>query len=171
MVETHLNNLDDEMIPLLKESGLKLVYIGIESSDPKVLKDIKRFTIANDEQQIIINKLKNNDILVKSMFMFGNPEDNEDSIKDTISYSMKLSNQLVQYSVFTPYPGTPIFSHYENKIIEKRYDKFNQYNLTFKHKNLDNKKIKTLKNYGYKKFYLRLKNLPIIIKSGLSFFK
>ena len=106
------------MIFLLKESGLKLVYIGIESSDPKVLKDIKRFTIANDEQQIIINKLKNNDILVKSMFMFGNPEDNEDSIKDTISYSMKLSNQLVQYSVFTPYPGTPIFNHYENKIIE-----------------------------------------------------
>ena len=171
LIETHLKNLDDEMIPLLKESGLKLVYIGIESSDPKVLKDIKRFTIANDEQQIIINKLKNNDIIVKSMFMFGNPEDNEDSIKDTISYSMKLSNQLVQYSVFTPYPGTPIFSHYENKIIEKRYDKFNQYNLTFKHKNLDNKKIKTLKNYGYKKFYLRLKNLPIIIKSGLSFFK
>ena len=74
------------MIPLLKESGLKLVYIGIESSDPKVLKDIKRFTIANDEQQIIINKLKNNDILVKSMFMFGNPEDNEDSIKDTIKF-------------------------------------------------------------------------------------
>jgi len=171
LIETHLKNLDDEMIPLLKESGLKLVYIGIESSDPKVLKDIKRFTIANDEQQIIINKLKNNDILVKSMFMFGNPEDNEDSIKDTISYSMKLSNQLVQYSVFTPYPGTPIFSHYENKIIEKRYEKFNQYNLTFKHKNLDNKKIKTLKNYGYKKFYLRFKNLPIIIKSGLSFFK
>lgn len=171
LIETHLKNLDDEMIPLLKESGLKLVYIGIESSDPKVLKDIKRFTIANDEQQIIINKLKNNDILVKSMFMFGNPEDNEDSIKDTISYSMKLSNQLVQYSVFTPYPGTPIFNHYENKIIEKRYDKFNQYNLTFKHKNLDNKKIKTLKNYGYKKFYFRLKNLPIIIKSGLSFFK
>jgi hypothetical protein len=114
---------------------------------------------------------KNNDILVKSMFMFGNPEDNEDIIKDTINYSMKLSNHLVQYSVFTPYPGTPIFSHYEDKIIEKRYDKFNQYNLTFKHKNLDNKKIKTLKNYGYKKFYLRLKNLPIIIKSGLSFFK
>jgi len=168
LIETHLKNLDDEMISLLKESGLKLVYIGIESSDPKVLKDIKRFTVTNDDQQNMIAKLVKNGIFVKSMFMFGNPEDTEVSIKNTINYSMLLSNQLVQYSVFTPYPGTPIFSLYENKINEKNYEKFNQYNLIFKHKNLDNNKIKELKNYGYKKFYFRFKNLPLIAKSCLS---
>ena len=168
LIETHLKNLDDEMISLLKESGLKLVYIGIESSNPQVLKDIKRFTISNDEQQVIIDKLVKNDIFVKSMFMFGNPEDTESSVKNTIDYSMLLSNQLVQYSVFTPYPGTPIFDIYKNKINENTYEKFNQYNLIFKHKNLDNNKIKNLKNYGYKKFYFRLKNLPIIAKSCLS---
>ena len=35
------------------------------------------------------------------MFMLGNPEDSEDTIKDTIDYSLKLPHQLVQYSVFT----------------------------------------------------------------------
>ncbi len=165
LIETHLKNLDDEMIQLLKDSGLKMVYIGIESSNAEILKDIKRFTVANDEQQKIINKLVKNQIFVKSMFMFGNPEDTELSIKNTIEYSMKLSNQLVQYSVFTPYPGTPIFNEYENKITENKYEQFNQYNLTFKHDNLDNNKIKYLKNYGYKKFYFRLKNLPIILRS------
>ena len=45
--------------------------------------------------------------------MFGNPDDDEDTIKNTIEYSMQLPNQLVQYSVFTPYPGTPIFKLYE----------------------------------------------------------
>ena len=54
------------------------------------------------------------------MFMFGNPEDDEKTIKNTIDYSIKLPNQLVQYSVFTPYPGTPIFSIYENNITEKK---------------------------------------------------
>ena len=29
MVETHLNNLDDEMIPLLRKAGLELVYVGV----------------------------------------------------------------------------------------------------------------------------------------------
>ena len=50
LVETHLNNLDDELLDLLKKSGLKMVYVGIESSHANVLKDIDRFTVKNDKQ-------------------------------------------------------------------------------------------------------------------------
>ncbi len=171
LIETHLKNLDDEMISLLKDSGLKMVYIGIESSNSKVLEDIKRFTVDQDDQFKTIKKLVDNGIYVKSMYMFGNPEDDETTIKNTINYSMQLPNQLVQYSVFTPYPGTPIYSMYKENIIETKYEKYNQYNLIFKHKYLDNKKINKLKNYGYKKFYFRLKKLPLIIKSALSLIK
>lgn len=168
LIETHLKNLDDELIELLKNSGLKLVYVGIESVNSNVLKDIKRFTVDQEEQNKVIKKLVDKNIYVKSMFMLGNPEDNEDTIKETIKYSINLPHQLVQYSVFTPYPGTPIYSIYENKIIENKMEKFNQYNLNFKHKNLNNNKITKLKNYAYKSFYFRIKNLPIIFKSFMS---
>jgi len=168
LIETHLKNLDDELIDLLKKSGLELVYVGIESSSSEVLKDIKRFTIDQDDQFKIIKKLVDKDIYVKSMFMFGNPEDNEQTIIETIKYSVQLPHQYTQYSVFTPYPGTPVFSFYEKNIIENKYEKFNQYNLTFKHKNLNNDQITKLKNYAYKKFYFRFKSFPIIFKSILS---
>ena len=105
------------------------------------------------------------------MFMFGSPEDTEETVEDTINYSLKLPNQLVQYSVFTPYPGTPIFKLYENKIIKQKYEKFNQYNLVYEHKNLDDAKLDKLKNLGYKKFYTNFKNFPIIMKSFFSLFK
>ncbi len=170
LIETHLKNLDDELIALLKKSGLKLVYVGIESAVSDVLKDINRFTVDQDNQYQVIKKLVDNDIYVKSMFMFGNPEDDERTIKQTIDYSLKLPHQLVQYSVFTPYPGTPIYSFYKDKIVENRMEKFNQYNLIFEHKNLNNEKITKLKNYAYKKFYFRFKNIPIIFKSFLSLF-
>ncbi len=86
LIETHLNNLDDALIELLKKAGLKIVYIGIESSNTNVLNDINRFTIKNDDQYKIIKKLKDNDIIVKSMFMLGNPDDTEQTIKETIIY-------------------------------------------------------------------------------------
>ena len=168
LIETHLKNLDDELIKLLKTAGLKIVYIGIESSSPEVLSGIKRFTVDNDHQYQIIKKLVEKNIIVKSMFMFGNPDDNEDTIKDTIDYSLALPNQLVQYSVFTPYPGTPIYKDFKEKIIETKYENFNQYNLIYKHKILDNFKLRKLKNYGYKKFYFNFKNLIIVIKSFFS---
>lgn len=165
LIETHLKNLDDDLIALLKKAGLKLVYVGIESSNPDVLKGVKRFTINNDEQYKLIKNLVEQGIVVKSMFMFGQPDDNEETIKRTIDYSLSLPNQLVQYSVFTPYPGTPIYKAYEDKIIEKKYEKFNQYNLVYQHKNLENSDIIKLKNYGYQKFYSNFKNLTTVLKS------
>ena len=168
LIETHLKNLDDELIYLLKKAGLNFVYVGIESINSEVLKDINRFTVDIDQQYKIIKKLVEKKIYVKSMFMFGNPEDNETTIRDTVNYALKLPHQLVQFSIFTPYPGTPIYSLYKDKIIEKNLEKFNQYNLVFNHKNLDNKKIMDLKNFAYKKFYLRLKNVPIFFKYACS---
>ena len=43
---------------ILKKAGLKMVYVGIESSNTDVLKDINRFTVKNDQQYEIIKKLK-----------------------------------------------------------------------------------------------------------------
>ncbi len=168
LIETHLKNLDDELIDLLKNAGLEMVYVGIESSNSEVLGDIKRFTINNDEQYKIIKKLVDKNIYVKSMFMFGNPGDDENTIKKSIEYSAFLPNQFVQYSVFTPYPGTPVYNLFEKKIIEQKYEKFNQYNLIYKHENLNNSKITKLKNYAYRKFYFRVSKFPIIAKSILS---
>ena len=170
LVETHLNNLDDELIKLLQEAGLKMVYVGVESYESDVLKDISRFTVSNDEQFNVIKKLEDSDIIVKSMFMFGSPTDTVRTIKNTINYSKHLTNQLVQFSIFTPYPGTPMYKNYMDKIKEAKYENFNQYNLVYKHETLDDSKINGLKSYAYKQFYFRLKKLPIIMKSFLSLF-
>ena len=171
LIETHLKNLDDELIKLLKTAGLKMVYVGIESSDGNVLKDINRFTINNDEQYQIIKKLKENKIYVKSMFMFGNPDDDEETIKKTIQYSKFLPNQLVQFSVFTPYPGTPVYNEFKDKIIANDFEKFNQYNLVYKHKYLNNETITKLKNLGYRKFYLDIRNLLVVFLALTSFLR
>ena len=65
MVETHLNNMDDEMIALLKKAGLELVYVGVESSDNIVLQDMKRFTIEHDKQYQVIKKCEDAGIKLK----------------------------------------------------------------------------------------------------------
>ena len=55
--------------------------------------------------------------------MFGSPEDTEETVEDTINYSLKLPNQLVQYSVFTPYPGSDLFYECQKDgIIKEDFD-------------------------------------------------
>jgi len=87
------------------------------------------------------------------MFIIGNPEDTEESIIQTIEYSKYLPSLYAQFSVFTPYPGTPIYKDYKDLIYEKKLENFDQYKLTFKHNNLSEKKIEELKSVAYFKFY------------------
>ena len=164
MVETHLNNLDDEMIPLLKKAGLELVYVGVESSSNFVLKDMKRFTVEHDKQYQVIKKCEESGIKVKTMFIIGNPEDTKDTILKSIEYSKYLPSLYSQFSVFTPYPGTPAYNEFRNIITENKLENFNQYNLTFKHKNLTKKDISDLKSLAYLKFYLNFKKIFQILK-------
>jgi len=164
MVETHLNNLDDEMIPILRKAGLELVYVGVESSSEFVLKDMKRFTVEHDKQFQVIKKCEDAGIKVKTMFIIGNPEDNKDTILASIEYAKYLPSLYSQFSVFTPYPGTPAYNDFKEIVTEKKLENFNQYNLTFKHKNLTEKDISDLKSLAYFKFYFNLKKMFQILK-------
>jgi radical SAM superfamily enzyme YgiQ (UPF0313 family) len=159
LIETHLNNLDDELMTLLRKAGLEMVYVGIESSNVSVLKDIKRFTIEKDKQYEVIKKLTDLGISVKSMFMIGNPGDTKETIINTMLYANFLPHQLVQYSVFTPYPGTPVYPSFEKLITEKKLENFNQYNLVFSHSNLTKIEILELKKKAYLKFYINFRNI------------
>jgi radical SAM superfamily enzyme YgiQ (UPF0313 family) len=157
IIETHLKILDTELILILKKAGLKGVKVGIESYAENVLAEAKRHTETKDQQLSKITELHNNKIMVSAMYILGFPEDNEDSITKTINYSIKLNTAYAQYSVWTPYPGTPVFSEYKDKINAKKFEEFNQYQLVFNHKILSNKKIRELLSLAYTKYYLRLK--------------
>jgi radical SAM superfamily enzyme YgiQ (UPF0313 family) len=164
MAETHLNNMDDEMIPLLREAGLELVYVGVESSSHFVLKDMQRFTVEKDKQFQVIKKCEDSGIKVKTMFIIGNPEDNRDTIVQSIEYAKYLPSLYSQFSVCTPYPGTPAYDEFKDIITETKLENFNQYNLTFEHKNLSKKNISDLKSLAYSRFYLNFKKIFQILK-------
>ena len=166
VIETHLRILDTELIKLLRKSGLKAVKVGVESSDEDVLKNADRFTIKKDEQLEKIREIEKNNIQVSAMFILGFPADNEKSMAKTISYAKKLNTTYAQFSVWTPYPGTPVYEEYKEKIFAKNFEDCDQYNLIYKHKTLDKKIVRKFLSKAYNKYYLRPSYL---IKSFKSF--
>ena len=63
-------------------------------------------------------------------------------------------SSYAQYSVFTPYPGTPAFREYKDKLISHKYEDFNQWQLVFKHPELTPKNVRYLLNKAYLSYYL-----------------
>ena len=167
IIETHLRILDSELIKILKQAGLKAVKVGVESGVEEILKDANRFTIKKDEQLSKIRELEKNNILISAMFIIGFPTDNEESIMKTIDYAKKLNATFSQFSVWTPYPGTPVFKEYENKITAQNYEEFDQYHLVFKHKVLSQKKIREMLSKTYTMYYGRINWILKFFKNSL----
>tara|TARA_B100002051_G_scaffold269981_1_gene302151 strand:+ start:567 stop:1892 length:1326 start_codon:yes stop_codon:yes gene_type:complete len=153
IIETHLRILDGELIKLLKKAGLSAVKVGVESANKEVLKDANRFTIEKDDQFKKIRELEKNKIQVSAMFILGFPSDEEESMNKTILYAKKLNTTYAQFSVWTPYPGTPVFKEFEDKIIVKDYESFDQYNLIYRHKTLSPATVRKFLDKAYKKYY------------------
>ena len=156
IIETHLRILDSELIKILKKAGLKGVKVGVESGDEEVLKDANRFTIKKDDQLEKIKELEKNKILVSSMFIIGFPSDNERSILKTINYAKKLNTTYAQFSVWTPYPGTPVFNEYKDNITAQKFDEFDQYHLVYNHKLFSKEKIRKYLSKAYSSYYFRI---------------
>jgi len=155
VIETHLRILDKELISLLKTAGVKGVKVGIESSDVEILKQESRYTVNKDEQFEKVRELEKLKIQVSAMFIIGFPSDTHSSIKKTIEYAKKLNTSYAQFSVWTPYPGTPVYNDYKNKILVKDYENFDQYKLVYKHKIFNQHEIKKYLNDAYAKYYSR----------------
>ena len=93
---------------------------------------------------------------IKAMYIIGLPSDTEETYLKTLKFSKLIVSTYAQFSVFTPYPGTPAFENYKDKIIANKYEDFNQWQLVFKHENFDKNKIRELLDLSYKSYYFRL---------------
>ena len=155
-IETHLKNIDNNLAKLLKKAGIKLIYVGIESEDVDVRKNSNRISEDNLNQIQKINFLEKIGINVKAMYIIGMPTDSPNNFLKTVNYAKKINSSFAQFSVFTPYPGTPAFSEYKKIITKKKYEEFTQWQLVFKHKNFKENDVLKLLNFSYRSYYFRI---------------
>jgi len=154
--ETRLDLLNEELIDLFYQSGLRAFNVGIESSDPNILKDFKRLPIKEDHQEKIIRYCEKKGINISAFYILGLPTDTPGSIKKTIAYAKKLNTNTAQFTICTPYPGTLFYEEVKDKIYEKDWEKFNAYTPVFTLANLSHDQLLFYKEKAHVSYYFRL---------------
>ena len=152
--ELHLKNIDDEFIELCKYAKFTWLKFGIESAIEHIRDSVNRHSIANDDQVVIINKLRKAKIKTVGMFILAQPEDTVETCNTTIDYACKLNLDLAQFSIFTPYPGTPYYNKNHLNINVSNYQDFNQYGLVYRHPKISKKVARQLLEKSYRKFLI-----------------
>ncbi len=155
IVETHLRNMDEELARRLRANGLEMVKVGVESVDRAVLADSKRFFVQREAEVAAIRMLEGLGVRVTCFYMLGFPADTPDTCRATLDYACTLNTYGAQFSVFTPYPGTPAFEGFRDRLLTSRWEDFTQFQLVFRHDHLSPGEVRGLMADAYRRYYLR----------------
>jgi len=113
--------VDQELFDLMKQAGVWHVPFGIESGDQKVLDQTLK-EISLDEVRGAIRMAKKAGLETEGYFMFGLDGETEESMKETIKFSLSLDLDYAKYAITIPLPGTPLFEGWERKGLIKTKD-------------------------------------------------
>lgn len=159
IIETHTRFIDEEMVRLLAESGCVAVQLGIESGNAEVMRKSLRRSDSFENQEYAIRALERRGIKVLALFMLAYFDDTEATVEQTIDHALRLNPYGAQFTVATPYPGTPWYEHLKKENgryrLSEDYDDYTQYRLVYDHPHLSAEDVERLKNRAYRRFYCR----------------
>jgi radical SAM superfamily enzyme YgiQ (UPF0313 family) len=157
--ETRLDLLDEDLLDIFYKSGLRVINVGIESSNEDVIKKATRKPIEIKHQERIIRYCDRLGIRVTVFYMLGLPDDTEETIKHTIRYAKRLNTHVAQFFIFTLFPGTKYYEEMkgQGQIVEQDWQKFDCYTPIFRHRNLSGCRLLELKEKAFVSYYFRPK--------------
>ncbi len=107
-----------DMLKKLREAGFKWLCFGFESANEAVLGDVSKGQY-NQEDMIQVRKMvKEADINVLGNFIVGLPEDNFDSMQDTLNLAIKMNCEFINVYSTIAWPGSQLY----NEVIKKNLD-------------------------------------------------
>jgi radical SAM superfamily enzyme YgiQ (UPF0313 family) len=117
-----VDTINDDLIKSLRESGLQVLFHGIESGSPRCWRTLgKNFDPKVTPQYIVglVRKEVEVGITAACSFMVGIPKETEEDLDETIDLCRRLKDvgAVFSYHILTPYEGTSIYEDY-GRLIE-----------------------------------------------------
>ncbi|MEM0296806.1 MAG: radical SAM protein [Zestosphaera sp.] len=94
----------------LRDAGVRVVFLGLESGDPGTLKKMRKGS-STDVGVEAVKSLVSEGMIVHAGFILGAPYEGRKGMRKTLTYAYGLAEYLdsAQFSIYTPLPGTDSF--------------------------------------------------------------
>jgi len=125
-IRSRVDSVSEKVLDALKEAGCHTIMYGIESSNPEILKVMKKdISIEKIRETLAYTHKIGIDML--GFFMLGYPGETAETVEDTIRFSLELPLDYAQYTVLVPYPDSEIYGYYRENGLD--YDYWREYTL------------------------------------------
>jgi hopanoid biosynthesis associated radical SAM protein HpnJ len=101
-------NVPRRTLEVLKQNGLRLLLVGYESGNQKILHNIKKGLLVDVARQFT-KDCHELGIVIHGTFILGLPGETLETIEETIRFAKDINPHTIQVSLAAPYPGTFLY--------------------------------------------------------------
>jgi radical SAM superfamily enzyme YgiQ (UPF0313 family) len=104
-----VDTVKPDTLKLLRRAGIKWLALGIESGS-KYVRDGSNKRLKNDDITQVVRAIQAADINVIGNYIFGLPDDNLDSMRQTLTLALDLNTEFANFYSAQAYPGSPLYT-------------------------------------------------------------
>jgi radical SAM superfamily enzyme YgiQ (UPF0313 family) len=124
---------DRELVRLSKQAGCIAWLVGFESINQNTLDSAGKTTNRVEKYIQAVHNIHQNHMAVIGDFIFGFDNDTTEVFEQTFLFIKKLNIDAADFSILTPFPGTPLFKRLDEqgRIITKQWKDYNMKHAVF----------------------------------------
>ncbi|MEM4598511.1 MAG: radical SAM protein [Candidatus Diapherotrites archaeon] len=165
-------DVDLETLKAMKKAGCRLLCVGIESAEQKILNEIHKGTTVSGIRKFM-QDAKKAGLLVHGCFILGNRGETKETIRKTIEFAKELDPDTAQFFPIMIYPGTEDYEYYKKAgfLTTEDYSKWvsesGEHNCVVSRPGLSSEELVEWCDRGRREFYMRPKFIAKTIAKGL----
>ena len=160
---------DYETLKAMKDAGARLMIVGYESGDQRILKNIKKGATLDMALRFTENAKKLG-LVIHGDFIVGLPGDTRESIRRTIDFAKRLDVETIQVSIAHPYPGTEFYDYVKANgliTIDSMTDETGHQLPNIAYPGLDRAELVDWVERFYGEYYFRPRVIWRLVRKGL----
>ncbi len=164
---SRVDHVDREYLKFLYDNGFTALYFGVESASQETLDRIGK-GIRVEQAVKVFRWVKELGGFATASFILGFPWESIEDMKRTVEFAIKLNPDYAQFTVLTPYPGTPMyeFAVKNNLIVDWNWEHYTTLRPVMRGFMFSARELGRMLTYAYRKFYLRFSFIFRELKAG-----
>jgi anaerobic magnesium-protoporphyrin IX monomethyl ester cyclase len=112
---TRVDTLDEPLLRLMRRSGCRRMYVGVESGSPRILERLRKgLTVEQIERQIAM--VRRAGMEVSAFFIVGAPGETEADLGRSIALARRLDIDYIIVTQIQAWPGTELWREWQARV-------------------------------------------------------
>jgi radical SAM superfamily enzyme YgiQ (UPF0313 family) len=105
---SRIDTVRANVLDKLKQAGVNWLALGIEAGNQSVRQEVSKGTFQEVNIRDVCKTIRDSDINIISNYIFGFPEDNHNTMRETLNLALELNTEMANMYPCQALPGSPL---------------------------------------------------------------